>query len=50
MQQDQPLCLKLGGDEIDAGRVPAGPIETGDEAIFDGRDPPVFPYLLRKSK
>src|SRR5262245_9060063 len=36
MQQDQPLCLKLGGDEIDAGRVPAGPIETGDEAIFDG--------------
>src|SRR5215510_2789685 len=36
MQQDQPLCLKLGSDEIDAGRVPAWPIETGDEAIFDG--------------
>ena len=35
MQQPQPLCHHLGGEEIDSGRVAAGPGEAGDQTELD---------------
>ena len=35
MQQPQPLGQSFSGEKIDAGRIAAGPGETGDQTQLD---------------